>query len=677
MAKGVSLARIHEDGVKRWKHARDYYRPWNDLFGRLLAFTQDHEHYKRNYSWGENNPARIQPKTMRLFNVVRHKLVSLATQEIRFEVKPVQFDADAYGAQLSQKILEQTILDPALRYRGTRSQFLNSTFSGGRGVIAWEYNPNVPGGVVARLGDPRRTHAAPGVLDFHQSTCPFWVEEVPMHVYDVRKKADEAGWRLPKNIHPDNWKSDYSTGNRSDTSNQPFDGQSNDVIPGVDEGDVDGIMTILVIHWRWDPFAETTNDRYDLPREDWHWQDPQQTDFRVPLGEGQDATSAIAPLGPSGQPMRLNTTRSTDDEFYRYPAGRKDIIWPFNPEKKALWTGDWLPGKVNANVRLAHVPYMFMCAYRHPLRLIGTSDPQLLKTLVQIDDMSLRQTWEQLRMAQALVISQRGALTDANGRPFVPSDKPIEWAFTDSRLQAEGVKSFQMAGMNPAMGMFRQFLASEWQWIGTGDVAMPDDRSRDVPVGTMQAMQAMGDLPLKSHQQDLAEEEAIGFRTALDLKRAYMTAPEMVGWVSETGDPMAEMVTSDMLAPVHVTVQTEPDMTRMQTDKIQAIAQFFGQIEDPQLRAELAPSMGFPPHVVQRLKAMAQNSGPSVPPDKLMNGLAALYKAGVPVTLNDVNAVLQQAGLPPLQPPVLPSGAASAANSNKPGPPNGGPRSGA
>ena len=267
-------------------------------------------------------------------------------------------------------------------------------------------------------------------------------------------------------------------------------------------------------------------------------------------------------------------------------------------------------------------------------------------------------------MTQLPLVSIRGGLEGAQvGVPYEFSDKPIDQAYATDRLMLESVKFLQGQGMNPAMPAFRNMLSQEWQWIGTGDVSMPEERSRDVAVGTFRAMQQMGDLPLKMHQEDLAEEEAIGFRVMLDYKRAYMTIPEMVNWVDEMGAQRAEQVTADMLAPVNVSIQTIPDWTGLDVDRVQAIAQFMGQVTDPEMRALLAPAAGFPPEVVQKMRAQASQAGPSAPPDKLMQGLAALAKSGAPIAPEHLYAVLKQAGLMPNE----------AAQPENPGPPSGAP----
>ena len=621
MAKKPDQRKIQQLTVRRWRHARDYYRPWNNLYGRLIAYCLDLEHYKRNMGL-DNDVRRIQPKGQRLFNLIRHKLSLLTTERVSFDVKPIQPTADAYAAHLAEKVLEATIFDPSLRYTRNRRSMVMSALAGGRGCMASEYDPDVPGGSCIRLVDPRRLFVTPGVLDFHDIRAPYSIEEVPMHISEVRAKAHSAGWAIPKNLTPDGWKSDYAKGHQDDLSAPVFSGNQGENIPGTDEGmPEDGIVTVLKMYCRHDPFAATEDRsrRLDLPREEWHWLDD-ETGEKVPLPETMDPLSMPPPTSQAtGQPMRLVTTVDGTEEHYLYPDGVCHIAFPFYVgDEAAGWCGDWLPGRVNKDVRMTHFPYMHLTAYHHPLRLIGKSDTELLHSLQTIDNTSTRQAWEQLRAAQALIIAQRGALEGPDmGSQFEFTDRPIEFAYATDRLAAESVKFMQMQGMNPALPAFKNILDREWAQIGSGDVAMPDDRSRDIAVGTMQALQQQGDLPVRMHAEDLKAEESIFFRTILDQKRAYMSVPQMVSWVNEdqnlvgpdgqpipVGQPMYEAVTGDMLAASNIVVTAQSDWKAMDIDKVQAIAQFMGQVP-PQMWGILAPEAGFSAESVTQMKNMA------------------------------------------------------------------------
>jgi hypothetical protein len=641
MAKNPSKQEVRRHAVRLWRHAREYYRQPNDLYGLLIAYCLDLQHYKRNYGI-QNDVKRLQPKGQRLFNLIRHKLSLLTTDPINFECRPIQPNADARGAHLAKKVLESTLFDPTVRYNRIERSMVMSALAGGRGAMAQEYDPDVPGGTCLRLVDPRRLFVTPGVLDFHDSRAPYCIEEVPMHISAVRAKKHTAGWDVPDDLTPDNWKSDYADGVQNDLS-QPLMLGNNEVVPGVDVGAIDGIVTVLKVHHRHDPFASTEDRarRYDLPREEWYWLD-EESGERVPLGDA-DPMTAMPPVNPMGQPFKLVTTLSGTEEHYLYPNGRCDIVFAnYNKDKPAGFCGDWLPGRVNQDVRLANFPYMFMTAYHHPLRLIGKSDTELLHSLQSIDDMSTRQAWEQLRMTQALLISIRGGLEGADlGSQFELSDKPIDIAYARDRIAAESVKFFQGSGMNPALPAFKSIIDREWAQIGSGDIAMPDDRSRDVAVGTLQLLQKQGDLPVRMHAEDLRAERSIGFRNILDQKRAYMSIPQLVTWVNEepnlvgpdgtplpVGAQMAAQVTGDMLAPSNVIVTAMSDGRAMDVDRIQAIAQFMGQVPPP-MWGDLAAEAGFSPDTITKLKNMSAMYTPPPPgatgakPDRAQSSVAS------------------------------------------------------
>ena len=313
-------------------------------------------------------------------------------------------------------------------------------------------------------------------------------------------------------------------------------------------------------------------------------------------------------MGMDGMPLPLVTENDAEDQFPTAPDGYLCIVAPFYKGQKPLFEDyTWLPGKVNEDVVLSAFPYMQMLGYRHPLRLVGTSDTQLNHSMQVIDNASFRAAWEQMRMAQAIMVFQRGALVDESDRNFVLTDQPIQIAYAKDRMAAEAVQIHQAPGMNAAMPQFRTMLNQQWAYIGSGDIAMPAERSRDIAVGTMQAMQQMGDLPVRLHLEDLGLEESIGFRVVLDYTRAYMTAKQMVTWVADDGDQMYAEVTAEDLAPMNVMVAPPGEKSVLDTERLQAISQFAGQTsQSPELMMALLAETNFSPETKRALGQLAQ-----------------------------------------------------------------------
>ena len=596
----LSEKQIHDLCADNWRWARDYYRPWNDLYGRLLAFSMDMEHYKRENGY-TNDRRRIQPKGQQLYNLIRHKTAQLSTAALNMECQPAQPMVDGTKAEVSKRLIQQTVYDPLRRYKTVRRRMILGALAAGRGCVAIEYDSRI--GVAFRNVDPRRLHTCPGFLDMHDPRNPWVIEEVPMKLSAV-KAMKANGWKVPSDLMPDDWKSDYGTGHSQDTSRIEFEGDSNQ--PGADEGEVDGIVTILKCYYRQNPdgSAQEPAPTRALSRDEWHYRSPDGQ--RIPAGPGLEDGTEEPPIGMDGMPLPLITENDAEDAYPEMPDGYFCVVAPFYAGKKLLFKGDWLPGKVNEDVTLTAFPYMQMLGYQHPLRLIGTSDTQLNHSMQVIDNASFRAAWEQMRMAQAFMVFQQGSLMDESGRDFVLTDQPIQIAYAKDRIAAEAIKVHQAPGMNAAMPQFRTMLNQQWAYIGTGDISMPAERSRDIAVGTVQALQTMGDLPVRMHLEDLGLEESVGFRVVLDYTRAYMTAKQMVTWVADDGDMMYAEITAEDLAPMNVMVSPPSEKSILDTERLQAVSQFAGQTaQSPELMMALLAETNFSPETKRALGAMA------------------------------------------------------------------------
>ena len=71
----ASGKKVHDLMKRRWDHMREYWRPQNDMYGRLLAFCLDLEHYIRNEGF-QKDRRRIQPRTQKQLNLIRHKVAA-------------------------------------------------------------------------------------------------------------------------------------------------------------------------------------------------------------------------------------------------------------------------------------------------------------------------------------------------------------------------------------------------------------------------------------------------------------------------------------------------------------------------------------------------------------------------------------------------------------------------
>jgi hypothetical protein len=624
MAVARSSRKVFQSVKRKLMNARDYWRNDNDRHGRLLAECLFLQHYVGDNPLTKDR-RRIQPKTLKQFNLARHKASLLLRQMPQFDTHAVQPGADAGAAEISARVINNIFLDPLKGYHDYRSRWVWSMLAAERGVIAIDWHPRW--GVCFRLADARRVHITPGFTFLHDVRNPGVSEEIPMRMSEVRKMK-AAGWDIPSDLEADGGLNDYGEGGDRNTDGIERDQSSH--IPGDDSDPEDGIVTICKYWSREDPYRSVSSalENADLPEQEWHFVDD-QTGQTVPF----DPMNPVAPPSQvTGQPMRLVTSEGEKYKGHEYEEGYLCIIAPNYAGEKPLFEGKWTEGAINKNATLSAFPYMELTTYKHPLRRSGISDTELTHSNVIMDNSVTRSAFEQSRMTGGLLITQPGGLKDSEGNQYQFKDLPMDIAYADDLLTQESVKFFQAQGMNPTTPTMMQLIDQKWQDIGTGDFSanLGPERSKDIAVGTANLLQQTGDLPVQLHQQDMNLQEAIGGRVALDYCRAYM-GDQVISWVTEQpitlpdgsvaqpGEMAYAHVRGEDLVPLNVTVLVGKEWRQQDTDKMQAVAQMLGQAGKlglpPQVIPILLRGAGLPSDVTTALaEAMAQQAPPANAP---------------------------------------------------------------
>jgi hypothetical protein len=597
MARRASASekKAHDLVRRRYEHAKSYWSTQNDLYPRLMDFCLDLGHYRQSDSFSRDR-RRIQPKTQRQFNLIRHKASLLLRQAPQFDTHAVQPGADSAAAEVSRRIIENIFNDPLKAYHDPRSRMVWSALAGGRGCMAVDWHPKW--GVCFRFVDPRRLHITPGFTFLHDPRNPCVLEEVPMRLSEVRKMK---GWDVPDDLTGDGGV-DLPHGGSKDA-----DGLERDQAqhwPGTDENDAaDPLVTICKAWFREDPFQNSVKAVRDasLPEDEWFFVDD-QTQLRLPF----DPMNPVPPVSPeTGAPMRL-VTRKDEMQDYESEAGYLIITAPFYQGSRPLFEGGWLEGALNDQAVMPAFPYAEMVGYRHPLRRTGISDTELTHSLTMVDNSTFRSTYEQTTQAGGIFIQPPGGLKDSEGNQFRLTSDPINFAYVTDPMAKEMVDFKQFPGMNPTMPQFRDMIEGQWQHIGTGDFggSLGPDRSKDIAVGTANLIQQTGDLPVQLHAQDLGLQEAILATVVLAYCSAYM-GDQVVSWVTDNGDVAYANVRGSDLVPLNVAVKTDKEWRQQDIDRVQATAQLLGMIGKmglpPAATAALLKDAGMSPTVVSAL----------------------------------------------------------------------------
>lgn len=588
------MDRLHALCRGLWEHAREHQRPHDDLYGRLLAFSLDMEHYKRESGAFGRDTRRIQPKTQLLYDLIRHKGSHLKTQPIRIECIPARVSDDLAPAELSRRLLEKLVRDTKRRYRHNRDRAIDSALAASRGVMWASWEPSI--GLRVEASDPRLTFVAPGWVDPHDPCCPWVCRE--MHVTKQWLESRRAmGWNVPKDLTP---------------SRDPLLRHGQDPThfnPGEDGGDApedekEPRYTIVRMFFRDDPLRHVkVGAERPLPRDQWHLAGP---DGPMPIPEGADIHDPV--FAESVVQAGLTLVISEPEPAYQ----RLCVV--FYPDYKGTngiaWKGDWFDGAINEVEGHVPMPMFWLAAYQHPLRAIGTNDTLLNHTIQLLDDSAFRQVWEQTRQVSTVLLTQWGALVDGDRQQFRFTDAPVQQAYTNDPIALEQTRFINSPGISPGIATLQAMIERAGARVGTGDIPMPANRSRDIAAATMQSMQEMGDMPLRVHKALVDDAESMFFASWLGLCRAYMSDAEVLHWTTEQGDVRMAQVRGADLVPTSVIVGSSPDWKGLDPERVQAVAQFAGQILSlpggPIVLPVLAKSAGFSASEVEEMRQMGQ-----------------------------------------------------------------------
>jgi hypothetical protein len=605
-----SQRKVHNLVKRRLDHARLFWSTSNEMYSRQLGFSIFLEHYLHDHP-DTKDRTRVQPKTQRQFNLLRHKAALLLRTLPQFDTHAVQPGADAGAAEVSKRIIDNVFMDPLKGYHDTRYRFVWSALCAGRGNYAIDWDPIW--GVCFRFVDPRRAHITPGFTYMHDPRNPCVLEELPMRRSAVRRMT---GWDVPSDLNGDGGSPLHADSGSRDTDGIERDQSSN--LPGADENDGDDpLVTICKAWFREDPYKQNVRAlrNADLPEDEWHFVDD-TTQERIPF----DPMNPVPPQSTSGAPMRLVTSRAEMNDYHSYPKGYLIITAPNYAGAKPLFEGSWTEGALNPEATLSVYPYAELTAYKHPLKREGPSDTYLTKSMTIIEDSTMRSAYEQIRQTGAVLVTKPGALTNSEGNQYQFTDRPIDIAYAEDILAMESTKFIQGPGMNPSLPAFWAKMGEEWAYIGTGDQALGPERSRDIAAATFNSMQQAGDLPVQLHQQDLNLCESLAARAVLDLCSAYM-GDQVVSWVTDEGEAAYASVRGSDLVPLNVTTQATREWRQQDADKVQAQAQLIGMVGKaglpPEVTLILLREAGMSTAVIDKLAevlARAQMAPPMAAP---------------------------------------------------------------
>lgn len=602
-----------------WEDSRLDKAEFDEACKREIEFALKNAHYEYDRQ-DQRDWHAMQPVTSDLFHMIRHKAAEIAGSEIYLDCRPVDDIADPLAADTARAVIESQIFDPLKRYMPCRRRMVIGGLAGRLWYTEIGWDPEIGSGECVFSGlPPWRVHVAPGWLDPHDPTCPWLGIEYDMRISDVWARAKKNGGEWDDEVldvysdgnasHEDGARQDTSTaGTLSGANTYPqFTGSSTE--------------TVKVLKWyfRRDRTRGRRAKMLPLPPPEHfmlcpecgyvdheHPRDPMgalpgagefcpqclrsagETDPALVQSGGGGASDSPPPI-----PQLQRVTEIPEEEFFlRYPHGRMVIALP-NAHVTA-YDGEW-------DCPMRSFPVMEFKGYEHPYERYGLSDTFLHWTSQVILDLCLKSGFFQLMQNGDIIIAPFDALRTADDEPFEFTGDHGAIAYTRSTQAAQYVKHFQGSGISPGLpqfyGMVRDMMLMTQ---GTTDLGLAPSQSKDIPVGTVDKLTDVGEIPVRDHIRMLRETESIGFGIVLDICIHFWTEDRWTRTFGPQGIALMRLLKGEQIPNADVVVTGEPSLAKIDATVLNAVDRWLQYPEPAQnLTAKL---LNIPATLVQQYR---------------------------------------------------------------------------
>jgi len=570
-----------------WHWFSDHYQGDYDAIKKWLAFALDQDHYQMGESEkAQSDWTEMRPVTPDLYNLIRHNAASIAKTPLYIEARPVE-PSDQPRAEIAKRTLEH---DADVKdYLSVRERAIWGGLAGGVWVLKLEVKedagPFAGGEIYCSDLDPRRFYVWPGFVDPHDPRCPGVMEIDTMPLHEIRAMR---GWKNTDKVEPDSGSA--STGPSGDIGRYP-----GEVRLGSSSGPGDAKRpeeaTIIYLWLRNDDTGRQKPAPIVLPPEKWFMECPQcreQDDLTAP-----DANGMLPELGATcvhcgeGQVKRVT---EIDDEVAarKLKRGRLVIVAPHS--KQVLYDDRW-PWPIST------FPYFPLRFYEDPRRYVPMSETAIYWGMAVAIDMVIRMGYEQMIRNVDRIAAVENTLFNSAGEPWTPSNDPNDmmiWVRSQFGLQG-AIEHFQGSGLPAAWGTMLQGLQAVFNPNrGMADLGVDPSKSRNIPVGTVQAMVEQAELPIGDKIQRLQRAETKLFKVWHELQRYVWDEPRITryyGW--QEGRFIVESFAGEDIPSSDVVVTASPSF---RTTQMETLAQMFQVLGMPKPHRRIAFKYANLPH---------------------------------------------------------------------------------
>lgn len=583
-----------EHALSDYETSRDYFADWHEKIGEEVRMVLDQQHYEDDQGH-ERNSNFAQVKDMALLSTCRRKWSQMAAAPMYVNTFAQDGQTDPFAAERTKWALEREVYSPNNLFRRKRKRAIQGAEVGREWFLTFNWNPKRRR-IAYDVLPPTDVFRTPGFADVHDPDCPYVILRFRLPVAQIRERARAYG-QLSEDeiasIHAD-------TGSEATASNR-------DPVPGLtslDRTNPEGgpatprenTAVLLVAMYREDPEAaedEESIGHSDLAPEDQYmrcW-----TCGHESYGHAREADGSLPEVGDTcpecmkrdgidslmAPPMeRVSQVESFHVE-QRYPNGR--WIEVLEEQRLAIYDGAW-PYEKPGGGTLRSFPVGQYRVYDDPRNEISHSDVSWQWNQSLMATWMLQWAVDQMRTSGRVLIFPRNALVDGRGRPFVPNNRIDSIAWIKDPMMAKGITEFQPRGLPDGWAELYGSLTNTFRAnLGTGELGLGPEQSKNLPVGTAHAIIESGDIPVDDAIANIRDEDGIVLGVIADMLQCCWTEADWVRFLGPEGQVAYEYFSGADLADVDVMVTGDPAFDVTQAAKLERMQLWFG-MTPPQQR---------------------------------------------------------------------------------------------
>jgi hypothetical protein len=619
-----------------FEDSQRYHGDFHEAMQDELDFSLSLRHYTQDFG-NERDPEMVQPHSLDLFHLLRHKWGQMSRAQLYIECSPVDEFGDADLAEDCRWALEHVVRDRRLGFMTSRRRLIMGALSSRAWVMKVAFDPSIRpwGELHFDTLAPWNFFKPPGWSDIHDITCP-WVGERLKVTPRALMKMGKYGWDVEGIIGDTTMSKDAGETMKVGTKRvsrrgHPTGGSSQQEA-----------VEVLMWWFRDDPFEETefeTSPTVELhPAERFYEcaqcgetvtfeqlgvaeqpsappeMAPQMVDPRLLQGMTMDRNQTMdegteeqleSMLSPDDMPeqgppcakcggmMERQDYVEAESSRLLYPDGRLIVVAP--SLNRVLCNRPW-PAKLRS------FPYWELKAYEHPEDAYGQSDVSLLWSFVLIQDATFLAGWDQLLRNVDVILTPKNGLTDADGNRFVFSNEQGSIAYFSDPVAASMTTHFQGSGISPGWPVFLQVIQGAFQRnMGMQDVSLSGPELANATMGAVNTAVTQGEIPI----QDAIDQMNEGCSMFLGVVLDYIIGTWTIGrFVRTAGGPEGlvkyRRIAGSDLPYADVQVSVEPKINPIDAQTINAFTQWLGMAADPPAQQVFAQLLNLPPSLVRQ-----------------------------------------------------------------------------